>query len=231
MRRHDLVVEIGAGEGVITRALVETGAEVIALERDTRLAERLKRSPSLQQATIIDSDVLGWCWPVTAFSVVANLPFVNSGAILAHLLGDPATPLRRADVIVQWELGIKQTNVWPSTLKSNLWRAWYDVALSGRLSRTAFAPVPSVDAAVLLVTRRPTPRVPVIQAAAYRRFLEEAFAGSGRPGRLSAHLAPIDVKRLVPILGFDPGAQPRDLDARQWAALFAFVSRGYVRWK
>jgi 23S rRNA (adenine-N6)-dimethyltransferase len=66
---------------------------------------------------------------------------------------------------VQWELGVKQTAVWPSTLKSTLWRAWYEVALVRRLARTAFSPTPSVDAALVRVTRRPVPLIPIIRHA------------------------------------------------------------------
>ena len=226
VRPHDLVVEIGAGAGVITRALAQAGADVVALERDAKLVGELRRLPALQQVTIVETDVLRWSWPAAEFSVVANLPFVNSGAILTHLLGDPCVPLRRADVIVQWELAAKHTAIWPSTLRSTLWRAWYDVALVGRLARTAFAPTPSVDAALLCVTRRPAPLIPVAEHLAYQRFLADAFAGSGPAGRLSARLSRIEVKRLAPVLGFDPGARPRDLDARQWAALYTFVKRG-----
>jgi len=226
VRPRDLVVDIGAGAGAITRALVEAGADVIALERDTRLVAELRRAPALRHAKIVAADVLDWSWPATEFSVVANLPFVNSGAILEHLLGNPGVRLRNATLIVQWELGVKQTAVWPSTLKSTLWRAWYDVGLVGRLARAAFTPIPGVDAALLRVVRRQMPLVPISEHDAYRRFLSEGFAGSGPPGRLSSRLSRIEVKRLAPVLGFDPGARPRDLDARQWAALFAFVSRG-----
>jgi 23S rRNA (adenine-N6)-dimethyltransferase len=225
VRPRDLVVEIGAGAGVITRALAQAGADVVALERDARLVSELRRLPALRQVTIVEADVLHWSWPATEFSVVANLPFVNSGAILEHLLGDPRVALRRADVIVQWDFAVKQTAVWPSTLKSTLWRAWYDVALVGRLARTAFSPTPSVDAALLRIARHTVPLIPAAEHVLYRRFLTDAFAGSGPPGRLSARLSRIEVKRLAPVLGFDPGARPRDLDARQWAALFAFAKR------
>ena len=196
---------------------------MVALERDAGLVRTLRQQRALRHVTIVETDVLHWSWPKTEFSVVANLPFVNSAAILAHLLGDPSVPLRRADVIVQWELAVKQTAVWPSTLKSTLWRAWYDIAVVRRLARTAFSPTPSVDAALLRVTRRPTPLVPVTEHRLYRRFLTEAFASSGPPGRLSARLSRIEIKRLAPVLGFDPSSRPRDLDARQWAALFSFV--------
>jgi 23S rRNA (adenine-N6)-dimethyltransferase len=219
VRPGDLVVEIGAGTGALTRPLAETGARVVALELDSGLAARLARSES-PLIEVVDADALHWRWPDREFAVVANLPFARSGAILTRLLSDPFVPLRRADVIVQWELGVKQTAVWPATLKSTYWRAWYDLVLARRLSRTAFSPTPSVDAAVLQVARRAQPLVPPQRHRAYWRFLSEAFRAAGPPGRLGA-VSRIEVKRLAPVLGFDPASRPRDLDASQWAALFA----------
>ena len=138
-----------------------------------------------------------------------------------HLLGDPSVELRRADLIVQWELAAKQAAAWPSTLKSAFWGAWYELALTRRIDRTAFAPTPSVDAALLRVTRRDRPLVPPERHRDYWPFLREAFQDRPVPGRLTQRLSRIELKRLAPVLGFSMRAQPRDLDAHQWAALFA----------
>jgi 23S rRNA (adenine-N6)-dimethyltransferase len=219
------VVEIGAGTGVLTRALASVRAEVTALELDPRLASRLRQSQAMRDVAVIEVDVLRWTWPSQDFAVVANLPFAHSGEILARLLGDPLVNLRRADLIVQWELASKQTAVWPATLKCTYWRAWYDLSVARRLARTAFSPTPSVDAAVLRVVRRSEPLVPREAGEAYWRFLAESFRAGGPPGRLSRSLSRIEVKRLAPVLGFSPDSRPRDLDARQWAALFAATRR------
>src|SRR5437773_401487 len=77
-------------------------------------------------------------WPGEPFVVVATPPFARSGAILAHLLGDPRTGLRRAELIVQWELAAKHAAVWPATERSTYWRAWFDVSIARRLERSAF---------------------------------------------------------------------------------------------
>lgn len=223
----DLVVDIGAGTGALTRALADAGAEVVALELAPPLAAELRgRFAGDSRVEVIETDVLCWSYPAHPFSVVANLPFAGSGAILSHLLRDPRGALRHVDAIVQWEFAEKHAAVWPATLKSTYWRAWYDVSAVGRLARSAFSPPPSVDAAIMRFRRRAHPLVPEGEAEDYWAFLSRAF-GARVPVRAAfgSRLPSLQVKRLAPTLGFAPGARARDLDARQWAALFASASR------
>jgi 23S rRNA (adenine-N6)-dimethyltransferase len=162
-------------------------------------------------------------WPGERFFVVSNLPFAGSGEILASLLRDPSTGLRQADVIVQWELAQKQAAVWPATMRATYWRAWFEVTIVGRLSRHAFAPPPGVDAAVLRIARRASPLAPLATHRDYRRFLADAFeARSPLRRALRDHVSGRELKSLAAVLGFDPTAHPRDLDARQWAGVFAY---------
>jgi 23S rRNA (adenine-N6)-dimethyltransferase len=158
--------------------------------------------------------------------VVANLPFARSGAILTRLLRDPSIPLRRAHVIVQWEFAAKHTAVCPATLRGTYWRAWFDVSLARRLDRSAFAPPPSVDAAVVRLERRARPRLPLDSHEEYWTFLRAAF-GTQEPIRRSLRhsLSPLEIKRLAPALGFGREARAWKLDAEQWARLFAFARR------
>jgi 16S rRNA A1518/A1519 N6-dimethyltransferase RsmA/KsgA/DIM1 with predicted DNA glycosylase/AP lyase activity len=162
--------------------------------------------------------------------VIANLPFARSGAILAHLLSDPRVPLRRMHVIVQWEFAVKHAAVWPATLRGTYWRAWYEVSVTRRLDRSAFAPPPSVDAAVLQFERRSKPPLSPDWHEAYWRFLSGAFAAQ-QPIRRSLRpaLSAQQIKRLALALGFGPDARAWDLDAEQWAQLFAFAKLGRPR--
>jgi 23S rRNA (adenine-N6)-dimethyltransferase len=220
----ELVVDVGAGSGVITHALLDAGARVLAVELDVALAAALRRRFAGRDLEIVTADARRFEWPSGPFSVVSNLPFAGSGEILASLLRDPSTGLRQADVIVQWELAQKHAAVWPATMRATYWRAWFDVTLVGRLSRKAFGPPPSVDAAVLRISRRASPLVPPATHRDYRRFLGGAFEARSPLGRaLREHVSPRELRRLAAVLGFDPAAHPRDLDARQWAGVFAYA--------
>lgn len=221
----ELVLEIGGGTGVISRALMQAGARVVVIERDPGLAGRLRTTAGQhEEVTIVEGDALQQRLPAEPFSVVANLPFAGSGAILAHLLSNPCVPLRCAHVIVQWEFAVKHAAIWPATLRSVFWGAWYEISLVRRLDRSAFAPPPSVHAAVLVFERRTKPLVSVDRHPAYWRCLSRAFA-TQQPIRhsLPAVLSPQQIKRAALELGFAPHAHARDLDAEQWAQLFALA--------
>jgi 23S rRNA (adenine-N6)-dimethyltransferase len=216
------VVDIGAGTGVLTSALVSAGGRVVALELDPALAADLRRRFGRRGVEVVEADARDWRWPREPFSVVSNLPFTGSGAILRSLLDDPSSSLQRADVVVQWEPAARMSAVWPATMRSTYWRAWYEIAIVARLSRSAFSPPPSVDAAVLRTTRRARALVEPDEHRRYRTFLEEGFGSRERLTRALRHrLTSRQIKRLAAVLGFDPRARARDLDARQWARLYA----------
>jgi len=213
-----LALDLGAGAGALTRALVDAGARVRAIELDpAALRELRSRFGADSRVEVVDGDATTVPLPSEPFAVVANLPFATGTAILRRLLGDPRVPLTQLDAIVEWGLAAKRTAVWPSTLLGCTWGAWYELRLARRVPRACFAPPPSVDAAVLRAMRRTEPLVPPEDAAAYEALLRRAFAA---PGRLDRVLPRGLVRRIAHELGFDRHAAARDLDARQWARLY-----------
>jgi 23S rRNA (adenine-N6)-dimethyltransferase len=218
-----LALDLGAGSGILTRALADAGARVRAVELDGAALRQLEaRFGSDPRVEVVRGDATTRPLPDEAFAVVANLPFAAGTAILRRLLGDPAVLLTQLDAIVEWGLAAKRTAVWPSTLLGCTWGAWYELRLVRRVPRACFAPPPSVDAAVLRASRRANPLVPTREAAAYEALLRRAFAGQPRLDRI---LPPRLVHRTANELGFDPHARARDLDVRQWARLYGAVRR------
>ncbi|MGH2934885.1 MAG: ribosomal RNA small subunit methyltransferase A [Gaiellaceae bacterium] len=213
----DLVLDLGAGAGMLTRALRAAGARVVAVELDPGLALGLRRRfAGDEHVHVVEGDAARVRLPHEPFAVVSNLPFASGTAILRHLLDDPSRPLRRLDAIVEWGLADKRTRVWPSSQLACFWGAWYELGVGRRVARAAFAPPPSVDAAVLRAVRRPAPLVPVADADAYLALLRRGFA-SDAP--LQRRLPRRLVHRLAHERGFAPDAAARDLDAHAWASV------------
>ncbi len=174
----DLVVEIGAGRGACTFALARRGVEVVALERDSHWAEHLRREVQRRGTTgvhVACCDALRYRMPRHPFRVMGSLPFGATTALLRHLLDEPDSCLRRADLIVQWEVARKRAAMPPSTMLSTTWAPWWSFGLGRRIPAASFRPVPSVDAAVLRVQRREPPLLPDHMAGAYAAFIRQQW--------------------------------------------------------
>ena len=175
----DLVVEIGAGRGALTHALARRGVQVVALEKDPQWAESLRREVVRHghdnKVRVLRCDALDYRMPRRPFRVIGSLPFGATTAILRHLLDDPDTYLVRADLIVQWEVARKRAVMPPSTLLSTTWAPWWSFEVARRIPAAAFRPVPSVDAAMLRVTRREPPILPLRMAAPYATFVRRQW--------------------------------------------------------
>jgi 23S rRNA (adenine-N6)-dimethyltransferase len=169
----DLVVDVGAGSGMLTQPLLAAGARVIAIEPDRVLGARLRRA--CPEAEVVSVDARAFRWPREPFRVVANLPFAHAADICRALLSDPALPLRSADVIVEWDFAAKRARLWPSTAQTVVWNAWYELTVVRRLPPSAFAPPPSVAAGVLRARRRDVPLVDARLARRYDTFVRDGF--------------------------------------------------------
>ena len=225
----ELVLDLGAGGGRLTVPLAETGARVRAVELDpawaARLHDRFAGAPGVE---VVEANLLAAPLPAEPFRVVANLPFHLTTAILRRLLDDPRTPLTRADVLVEWEVARKRSLPWPSTLLNVLWGARYELAVVRRVPAACFEPLPDADAGVLRILRRARPLVPADDAQRFRTFVEAGFREAGRPVRalLAPRFGERASKRTLRELGLAASATARELDAHQWAELFAALSAG-----
>ena len=101
--QNDLVVEVGAGRGILTRELARRCREVVAVEFDGALAEALRaRFRTDSRITIVRSDFLRFRLPDVPYKVLGNIPFNRTAAIVRRLVrSDP--PPRDAWLVVQRE--------------------------------------------------------------------------------------------------------------------------------
>ncbi len=160
----ETVVEVGPGLGSLTLGLLETGASVVAVEIDKRLAAQLpvtvaELQPGSDLTVIMDDALRVTELPGAPSVLVANLPYNVSVPVLLHFL-EHFPSLQRGLVMVQAEVG-ERVAAGPGSKvygSPSVKAAWYgEFSTAGKVSRQVFWPVPNVDSILVRFERRQQP--------------------------------------------------------------------------
>jgi 16S rRNA (adenine1518-N6/adenine1519-N6)-dimethyltransferase len=167
----DLVLEIGAGLGSLTLALVETGAEVQAIEVDRFLLEPLRSVVGPHGVVVHHADALHANYHEILAGreavVVANLPY-NVATPLVLTLLETQPLIRRMLVMVQKEVGERfaaQAGDDAYGAASLRLQYYADAKVLGRVAPSVFLPKPNVDSALVSIVRRERVRVDPAQVS------------------------------------------------------------------
>ena len=207
--QKDFIVEIGPGEGALTRLLLGTSAHVEAIELDRDLAAGLKKEfPGL---TLQVGDALDFDFAVfpEGFRVVGNLPYNISTPLLFHLARH-ASRVRDMHFMLQLEVVERMVAV-PSTPEygrlSVALQARFAMKKLFKVAKGAFRPPPKVESAV--VRMEPLDwQLPIDEDLLRRAF-------SARRKTLRNALPGIDFAAL----GIDPKLRPENLSPADYARL------------
>ncbi|WP_411700425.1 16S rRNA (adenine(1518)-N(6)/adenine(1519)-N(6))-dimethyltransferase RsmA [Conyzicola sp.] len=162
--KGETAVEIGPGLGSLTLGLLETGADVVAVEIDKRLAAQLpvtvaELQPDATLTVITDDAMKVTELPHAPSVLVANLPYNVSVPVLLHFLEHFPT-LTRGLVMVQAEVGERLAAPPGSKVYGapSAKAAWYGQwKTHGKVSRQVFWPVPNVDSILVGFERADLP--------------------------------------------------------------------------
>lgn len=212
------LLELGAGTGAVTEALLTLGRPVTAVEVDARSAAHLRRRFG-PRVDVLEADLLTVELRVP-HDVVSNVPFGITTPLLRRLLAQRSW--ETAVLLVQWEVARKRAGVGGTTMLTAAWWPWYEFSLDRRVPAEAFTPVPAVDGGILVVRRRDRPLLDPADREPYQQLVRDVFTGPGHGlrGILGARLPHLAVDRWLADHGLDGRRLPRDLTAAQWADLY-----------
>ncbi|MCC3651079.1 23S rRNA (adenine(2058)-N(6))-methyltransferase Erm(S) [Streptomyces sp. S07_1.15] len=183
-----LLLEVGAGRGVLTEALAPYCGRLVAHEIDPRLLPALRDrfgGPHHAHVRISGGDFLAAPVPREPFALAGNIPYSRTAEIVDWALR--ARTLTSATFVTQLEYARKRTGDYGrwSLLTVRTWPC-HEWRLLGRISRREFRPVPRVDSGILRIERRERPLLPSAALGDYHRMVELGFSGVG--GSLYASL-------------------------------------------
>ena len=153
----DTVLEIGAGTGMLTRALAKRARRVIAVEKDARLFLALRSAMPMPGVATVEGDIRDLLADKNfrktlrmRYRVVANIPYYLTGRLFLLLLQKKPQLPKSITLLVQQEVAER---VCARPPRMNLLalgvQAYGAPRIVRRVSRRAFVPPPAVDSAVL----------------------------------------------------------------------------------
>ncbi len=233
----DVVLEIGAGLGSLTRHLARQAGQVIAVEVDAALLAVLRRvlepdqNVLLVEGDILELDPAALTAPFAAatYLVVSNLPYYITSAAIRHLLEAPRRP-QRMILTVQEEVA-ERICASPGRMSLLALSVQYfgQPRIAFRIPAECFFPAPKVDSAVVRVDLDPEAG---LEPSGNKAFFRVARAGFSQRRKqlhnsLSAGLAVEDgrVREWLGSMGVDPVRRAETLSLEEWKNLGAALPR------
>jgi 16S rRNA (adenine1518-N6/adenine1519-N6)-dimethyltransferase len=217
------VVEIGPGQGDLTRILLQVSQRVVGVEVDTRAATILKERFS-SGITVIEKDVLSldlheidrqFGGPIL---IVGNIPYYITSDILFWLY-DQRSLVQRALLMMQWEVAARLVAN-PDTkaygILSVFTQLYATSELLFKVSRNSFHPRPGVDSAVVRFGFKPPD--PHLNERLFRNVVRRTFGARRKTLRNGLKMMGFTEHQLSAV-NFDFSKRPEQLAPSEFVAL------------
>jgi 16S rRNA (adenine1518-N6/adenine1519-N6)-dimethyltransferase len=223
---EDTVLEVGPGLGPLTKLLVDSADQVIAVEFDPELAAGLAKRVPAKNLAVMHQDILRY--DLTAlppdYKVVANIPYYLTSK-LVRVLSESPNPPSVAALLIQKEVAERlaarpgQLSILGVTAQY-FWKVSLDIIVRSEL----FTPPPKVDSQIVVLKRRPEPLFPDTDIKAFFRLVKAGFGEKRKTllNSLSAglHLEKDVVRDWLGEAGIDPQLRAQNLSLEDWYSLY-----------
>lgn len=168
VNNKDLVIEIGPGKGILTKALLETGARVIAFELDERMIDFLNEELSdyikigqlkIIHKDILDINLLNFFDKNANYKLIANIPYYITNAIIRKFL---ETKYQPTDMVLLVQKEVAERIVARDGKQSLLALAvavYGDAKYIAKVDRKYFSPSPKVHSAIIAIHNISTKKI------------------------------------------------------------------------
>lgn len=229
----DTVLEVGPGLGVMTDRLSQTGAQIVAVETDSKLAELLRRRLP-QNVQVAEADIMQFNLNdlPADYKVVANVPYYITSPII-RLLMESANPPITSVLLIQKEVA-ERIAARPGNMSILALSVQYyaDVELVAEVARDKFYPIPNVDSTVIKIVRKSQPAFAADTQKLFR-LIKAGFGEKRKQLRNSLsgglQITTEQAADLIGQAGLLDTARAQELSLGQWESLYdEAMKQGYV---
>lgn len=228
--KSDVVLEIGPGTGILTRALLAKAGKVVAIEKDRELIPLLTselhahiREGSLE---IVEADVLSFApSPLhlsSSYKLIANIPYYITGAIIEQFLSAQHQPSRMV-LLIQKEVAERIiAKDGKESVLSIAVKAYGTPRIVAKVPAGAFAPAPKVDSAIISIENISRDFFTDLDEKAFFTLLKFIFGKKRKQigGSLAEFLGNrASALAVLKLLDIDPRTRPEDLVLADWKRL------------
>ncbi len=170
IKENDNVLEIGPGPGALTQTLIETHANVLAIEIDKNYANRLQETINSERLKVTCLDFLKF-QPTQIYKICANIPYHISTDIVEKI-AENRDFFSAAFLTVQKDFAERILCKKPYNAFSLFVELFFDAKISFTISKDCFFPKPKVPSALLcLITKKQLPIEEPFELVNFIRFL------------------------------------------------------------
>jgi 16S rRNA (adenine1518-N6/adenine1519-N6)-dimethyltransferase len=221
----DYVVEIGPGLGALTEFVLKTGARVLAIEKDQRLADFLHRRFRTDRFEILHADALDYdvrrLYAKPRVKLVGNLPYYISSQLVLKFTKYPS-PISLWLLMLQKELA-RRLSALPGTRDYGaltlIMQLHYRLEYLRTVPASVFLPQPDVDSAFVRISPRPPDELAEHNPEAFLRLVRRGFSQRRKQLRNLLREAIPNWDEASNTVGFEPRARAEELALEQWIAL------------
>ena len=221
LNTSDTVVEIGAGRGIITTLLCGKVKQVLAIEKDEALANKLiERTQNITNLKIENIDFLDYQLPEYNYKIFANPPFAITAEILNKVYQSNNLP-DSIFLIMQLETAQKFIGNKLESQSSILFKPFFEIENLGDIDRTSFTLKPQIKIIFVKFKKRDNPFIKISDKIDFYNFVTYGF-GQWSPTVLDAYKKVLTYTQLQTIkktlkIGDVP---PSQLSFDKWLLFF-----------